>query len=151
VIRASALQQRSPYNERWFMYVEDVDLCWSLRQLGWRIRLQPDVQVPHVGNASGELAWGEGRSARWWAATYDWYRLRHGPAAARRWAALNTVSVGLLLSSARVQRKIRGAKTSDALKFRIGSLRQALPLHSQMLRAPKTAFATDVAGADTGS
>ena len=54
VIRAAALHGRPPYDERWFMYVEDVELCWWLAQRGWRRRIEADVTVPHVGNAAGD-------------------------------------------------------------------------------------------------
>lgn len=93
VLRSSAVDSNRPYNERWFMYVEDLDLCWRLAQDGWRRRLEPSVAVVHVGNASGSQAWGGGRTARWLLATYDWYGLRRGEAAARLWAAVNAVGV----------------------------------------------------------
>lgn len=51
------------------------------------------MAVTHVGNASGSQAWGRGRTAKWLTATYDWYRLRHGGAATRMWAAVNAVGV----------------------------------------------------------
>jgi N-acetylglucosaminyl-diphospho-decaprenol L-rhamnosyltransferase len=34
------------------MYVEDVDLCWRLRQAGWRIAYEPSGAVMHVHGAS---------------------------------------------------------------------------------------------------
>lgn len=92
VIRAEAVDG-SPYDERWFMYVEDVDLCWKLAQRGWRRRLEPDVEVVHVGNAAGEQAWGGARTERWVIATYDWYARTFGRAAMRRWAAVHTLAV----------------------------------------------------------
>jgi N-acetylglucosaminyl-diphospho-decaprenol L-rhamnosyltransferase len=97
VIRSAALERRAPYDERSFMYVEDVDLCWRLAHQGWRRRLEPDVQVVHVGNASGAQAWGDGRTERWMTATYDWYQGTFGSAATRRWAAVNTTAVSLQL------------------------------------------------------
>ena len=93
VLRASAVDLDAPYNERWFMYVEDLDLCWQLNREGWRRRLEPSVAVVHVGNASGSQAWGGGRTAKWLLATYDWYRMRRGEAATRLWAAANIVGV----------------------------------------------------------
>lgn len=93
VIRAAAVDPLLPYSERWFMYVEDLDLCWRLGQEGWRRRLEPSVAVVHVGNAAGAQAWGGGRTAKWLLATYDWYRMRHGEAATRLWAAANTLGV----------------------------------------------------------
>jgi len=89
VIRAAALEGRPPYSERWFMYVEDLDLCWRLAQRGWRRRLEADIAIPHVGNAAGSQQWGDRRTARWLEATYDWYRSARGGAAMKVWALIN--------------------------------------------------------------
>lgn len=93
-IRAAAVDPRAVYSERWFMYVEDLDLCWRLRGANWRVLFEPDVVVPHVGNAAGEQAWGAERTQRWLDPTYDWYAMTHGRLAAR-WLALVSV-LGLL-------------------------------------------------------
>jgi GT2 family glycosyltransferase len=90
VIRAAALDGRAPYDERWFMYGEDIELCWWLAQRQWRRRYEADVVVPHEGNVAGAKAWGERRTERWLPTTYDWYARDRGSAAARRWAAANT-------------------------------------------------------------
>jgi GT2 family glycosyltransferase len=93
VVRAAAVDPSAVYSERWFMYVEDIELCWRVRQHGWRVRLEADVSVPHVGNAAGEQAWGTGRERRYWAASYDFQRLARGPVRARAWAVVNTLGV----------------------------------------------------------
>jgi len=77
----------------WFMYVEDLELCWRLGQQGWSVWFDANVTVPHVGNAAGAQAWGAARETRWLEATYDFYGQARGLAAARRWAALNSVGV----------------------------------------------------------
>ena len=40
------------WDERFFMYVEDVDLCWQLRQRGWRVGYEPGAVVTHVQGAT---------------------------------------------------------------------------------------------------
>ena len=96
VIRASALAGAPPYDERWFMYVEDMDLCWRLRTAGWQVRLEAGVVVTHVGNAAGEQRWTRlAREERHLAATYDWYVDARGLTAARLWATCHVV--GLLV------------------------------------------------------
>jgi GT2 family glycosyltransferase len=97
VIRASALAGQAPYDERWFMYVEDVDVCWRLRQAGWRIYLDGRVAVPHVGNVAGAAAWGSSRVRRWQWATYDWVALRQGAARQRLLATVNLLATLVLL------------------------------------------------------
>lgn len=40
------------FDERFFMYMEDVDLAWRLRLRGWRSVYAPTAQVLHRGSAS---------------------------------------------------------------------------------------------------
>jgi GT2 family glycosyltransferase len=98
VIRRAALGGEPPYRERWFMYVEDLDLCWRLGRAGWRVWFAADVEVPHVGNASGAQAWGDDRRARWLDATYDWYALERGRRAARVWALVQVAGLSAKLA-----------------------------------------------------
>ena len=53
-LRREALDTVDGWDERYFMYVEDVDLCWRLRQAGWRIAYEPGGTVVHVQGASTE-------------------------------------------------------------------------------------------------
>lgn len=92
-IRAAAVDPGSVYRERWFMYVEDLDLCWRLHSAGWRVVFERDVEVPHVGNAAGAQAWGAQRTQRWLDPTYDWYVMTHGRLAARWYAAVNVFAL----------------------------------------------------------
>jgi N-acetylglucosaminyl-diphospho-decaprenol L-rhamnosyltransferase len=47
-MRRSALESVGGWDERYFMYFEDVDLCWRLRRLGWRLAYEPAGTVVHV-------------------------------------------------------------------------------------------------------
>lgn len=96
VIRARALGGDQPYDERWFMYAEDIELCWRLAQRGWRRRYEADVVVPHEGNVAGAKAWGGRRTERWLATTYDWYARDRSRFAARRWAVANTTACAVV-------------------------------------------------------
>lgn len=51
-LRRSALDAVGGWDERYFMYVEDVDLCARLRHAGWRIVYEPGGAVTHVHAAS---------------------------------------------------------------------------------------------------
>ena len=51
-LRRAALDTVGGWDERYFMYVEDVDLCARLRQAGWRIVYEPGGAVTHVHGAS---------------------------------------------------------------------------------------------------
>jgi N-acetylglucosaminyl-diphospho-decaprenol L-rhamnosyltransferase len=47
VLRRSALTEVGFFDERYFMYVEDVDLCTRLRRAGWQVLFSPEVEVVH--------------------------------------------------------------------------------------------------------
>jgi len=95
VLRRAALAGRGAYRERWFMYNEDLDLCWTLAAGGWRRRLEADIKVVHVRNAAARQRWGDDPSGWALAGTYDWFAMVHGTWAARRWASLNILgSIG---------------------------------------------------------
>lgn len=51
-LRRAALDAVGGWDERYFMYVEDVDLCARLRRAGWRIVYEPAGSVTHVHGAS---------------------------------------------------------------------------------------------------
>lgn len=46
-LRRSALDEIGGWDERYFMYVEDVDLCWRLRRAGWGVAYEPGAVVTH--------------------------------------------------------------------------------------------------------
>jgi GT2 family glycosyltransferase len=134
VIRASALHGEPPYRERWFMYVEDLDLCWRLRRGGWRTWLVPGVEILHVGNASGALAWGEARTGRWLDATYDWYALVHGRASARVWGALQVAGLAAKAPFAGLAALASPSGSGDAQRAWFRALRGWLRLHTARVR-----------------
>jgi N-acetylglucosaminyl-diphospho-decaprenol L-rhamnosyltransferase len=47
-LRRAALDAVGGWDERYFMYVEDVDLCWRLRRSGWRVAYEPAGTVEHL-------------------------------------------------------------------------------------------------------
>jgi N-acetylglucosaminyl-diphospho-decaprenol L-rhamnosyltransferase len=51
-LRRSALDDVGGWDERYFMYMEDVDLCLRLRRAGWRVGYEPAGAVVHVQGAS---------------------------------------------------------------------------------------------------
>ncbi|MGH9005877.1 MAG: glycosyltransferase family 2 protein, partial [Acidimicrobiia bacterium] len=48
LFRRAALDDVGGWDERYFMYVEDVDLCWRLRGAGWRVAYEPGAVVEHL-------------------------------------------------------------------------------------------------------
>jgi len=47
LVRRAAFEQVGGFDEAYFMYAEDVDLCWRLAQGGWAAAYVPAAQVTH--------------------------------------------------------------------------------------------------------
>jgi len=56
LVRRSAFEAVGGFDEGYFMYVEDVDLCWRFGQAGWRIGYEPAGRVVHAVGASSRMA-----------------------------------------------------------------------------------------------
>lgn len=59
MIRAEAFRQAGGFDARLFAHMEEIDLCWCLRRMGWRIGYTSAVTVYHVGG--GALGYGAPR------------------------------------------------------------------------------------------
>ena len=55
LVRRSAFDTVGGFDEQYFMYVEDVDLCWRLGRAGWRIGYEPAGRVVHALGGSSRL------------------------------------------------------------------------------------------------
>ncbi len=51
-LRTSALDDVGHFDDDFFLYYEDVDLCWRLRSRGWSIRYEPRAVVHHAHSAT---------------------------------------------------------------------------------------------------
>ncbi len=54
LLRRAALDQVGLLDDRYFMYTEEVDLCYRLAQAGWGLWLTPQAVVTHFGEASSK-------------------------------------------------------------------------------------------------
>lgn len=54
VVRREALEQVGVLDEAYFMYTEEMDLCYRLLRAGWRNYWAPQAQVIHYGEASSK-------------------------------------------------------------------------------------------------
>jgi GT2 family glycosyltransferase len=54
MIRREAFSAVGGFDESFFMYFEDADLCYRLRNAGWEVHFAPVTTIVHVGGASTE-------------------------------------------------------------------------------------------------
>jgi GT2 family glycosyltransferase len=70
LLRRDVFEAAGGFDESYFCYFEDVDLCFRLRLLGWRILQSPDAIVAHIGGGSAseqtDFAEFHGNRNRYW-------------------------------------------------------------------------------------
>lgn len=54
IIRQSALKAAGRFDERFFLYYEEVDLCRRVAQAGYQIWYWPEIRVTHLGGESSK-------------------------------------------------------------------------------------------------
>jgi len=54
LVRAEAFRAVEGFDERFFMYFEDVDLCLRLEAAGWRLAREPRAVVRHAGGVASQ-------------------------------------------------------------------------------------------------
>lgn len=52
LVRREAVEQAAGFDERFFLYFEDIDLCVRMAAQGWKILFLPQARVLHEGGAS---------------------------------------------------------------------------------------------------
>jgi len=84
--RRVALEEVGLFDEGYWMYMEDLDLCYRLRQAGWLTWYEPSVQALHVKHGTS----GAVRSPRLvWAFHYGMFRFYRSHYAPQRNPAMN--------------------------------------------------------------
>lgn len=52
LVRANAFHEIGGFDDRYFLYVEEVDFCWRLGAAGWLVLYEPGAHVSHTGAVS---------------------------------------------------------------------------------------------------
>ncbi|MFL6238332.1 MAG: glycosyltransferase family 2 protein [Actinomycetes bacterium] len=89
LMRRTTVDEAGGFDERLFMYAEDLEWCWRAHDAGWSVLFCHDAVVRHVGNVSGAQSYGGARSAAYWRNTYRVYRDKRGVAAAAAYRGTN--------------------------------------------------------------
>ncbi len=51
-VRASAFRSAGKFDEKFFAHMEEIDLCWRLKRMGYKIMVIPSSVVYHVGGGT---------------------------------------------------------------------------------------------------
>jgi GT2 family glycosyltransferase len=56
MVRRETWDRLGGFDEGYFMYVEDVDLCWRAWRAGWRVTYEPEARLVHAIGVSSDQA-----------------------------------------------------------------------------------------------
>jgi N-acetylglucosaminyl-diphospho-decaprenol L-rhamnosyltransferase len=113
MVRRRAWDQVGGFDERQWMYAEDLDLGWRLREAGWGTRYVPAAVVDHAGGASTTQAWGHELAPVWQRSTYGFMARRLGMPRTLAFAAVYALGTGarwLVLAPGAL---VRGGRARD--------------------------------------
>lgn len=128
LMRRSAIDEVGWFDERFFMYVEDLAWCHRAHAKSWSIQFEPSAVVVHVGNASGQFGYGERRTRTYLENTKRWYLAEHG--------ALQTRAYGLI-------------NAAGALRHQVSAHQRGAAAEEEWWRAIRRVHLEPVAHADT--
>ena len=132
LLRREAFAAVGGFDERQWMYAEDLDLGWRLHEAGWITRYEPRARVQHASGAATGPAFGEDRRERFMRATYAVMVRRRGRARTVTTAIINLAGAAVRVAWMRplgvLVPRFRGPAAEN---------RRWLSAHRQGLRSPQ--------------
>jgi N-acetylglucosaminyl-diphospho-decaprenol L-rhamnosyltransferase len=98
LLRRRAFEEAGGFDDRQWLYAEDLELGWRLRDRGWSTRYEPSARVLHESGAATRTVFGERRGRVFMAATYATLARRRGRGRALSTGALNVVGAAARLA-----------------------------------------------------
>jgi GT2 family glycosyltransferase len=94
-VRADLFRQLTGFDARYFVYGEDLDLCFRAGRVGARTLHVPAARAVHGANLSATIRFGRGREAEVVKGEMRFYAARRGPATLRLFRAAAACKFGL--------------------------------------------------------
>lgn len=117
LVRQEALEKIGLLDTRYFMYTEEMDLCYRLQRAGWKLYWVPDAQVLHYGEASSKQI-AETMYVQLYRSKVQFHRKTGGEARASLFKVLLALAYAPRFIIATASRPIRPASATQARTFR---------------------------------
>jgi GT2 family glycosyltransferase len=126
MIRAKTLAQVGTFDESYFMYCEEIDLCRRVKAAGWEIYCVPRAEIVHlVGQSTGQFP--DQMFVALWRSRFLMFEKHESPTF--RQAARRLLHVGLRVDGKRARAaQLRGEATADELERRLAAYREVAAL-----------------------
>jgi len=121
LIRAKALQEVGMFDETFFLYFEETDLCLRAKRLGWPTRYLPESKVAHIGSASTGMKKWDRIPGYWLDSRKYYFKKNHGSLYFVLATLLRVIGSGLFTLRCLIERK----ENSDPKKFIRDMIRHA--------------------------
>jgi N-acetylglucosaminyl-diphospho-decaprenol L-rhamnosyltransferase len=126
MVRAETLAQVGGFDERFFMYCEEVDLCRRIKAAGWEIHCVPQAEIVHLV-AQSTQQFRDRMFVALWRSRFLMFDKHES--ASFRWAARRLVRLGLWAETRRAQAAHRrGESTPEELAGRLAAYREVVAL-----------------------
>lgn len=99
MMRQDMLDQIGAFDEEYFLYFEETDLCLRAARSGWQTDYIPASRVAHIGSVSTGMKEWDRTPGYWYDSRWRYFRKNHGLAAAI--AATSAQTVGLSINRLR--------------------------------------------------
>lgn len=96
-------------DEGYFMYAEDVDLCYAMQRHGWQVWYQPEAKVIHLGSASSKNRKPQ-READLYRSRVRFFRKNYGDTAAMLLKAIIFFFTMMKMAAHRLLRLLSGGR-----------------------------------------
>ena len=124
MIRAQTLDQVGIFDERFFIYSEEIDLCHRIKAAGWKIYCVPQAKIVHlVGQSTQQFR--DRMFVALWRSRFLMFEKHHG--LVFRWMARRLVRLGLWAEGRRARKaQLKGLIASAELEGRLAAYREVM-------------------------
>src|SRR5215468_6715716 len=110
LLRREAIDSVGGFDEEFYFYGEDIELCLRIVNSGWKLLFEPDAQVVHHGGGSALLRWGSGEKKQ---KLVDGVLQCYRKSLPRFQFVANCFASCLVFTLERLWRRARGVSTED--------------------------------------
>jgi hypothetical protein len=126
MVRGTTLAQVIGFDERFFMYCEEVDLCWLIKAAGWQVYCVPQAEIVHLV-AQSTRQFRDSMFVALWRSRFLMFRKHHGTIFCR--AARWLVHLGLWVETRRAKAACsRGEISALELQGRLAAYQEVASL-----------------------
>jgi GT2 family glycosyltransferase len=131
LVRREVIDSAGGFDERYFMFGEDMEWCWRIRRASWSIDYEPAAGIVHLGGQSSRQQFADGVLAVKHDAYYQFCRQHMGRTHLATLRAINALGALLRLGLFSARRAYRG---STRYGDTISAYRSALRAHTGLTR-----------------